>query len=302
MVKYREFSEVCSEEFKRYFYNCVVGKQKRTVDEYISYINIICNSIGKDFIEISDVDAEKHFQFLRTKLSEGNLTRKTYGVRLSCYRTVASYIEDKNADYKSPFSKIIRPDVNSEFNPNRIPSLIELDNLFSAIGNDRQTYLIVALATRVGLSTSSILSLTPESIFEDDGRVILHFEPKTDFKKDSYIQLPEDVAALMLNYIGDVSVKAGSSIFKNAHGNDMTLKNVDSAVKKYVKRCGLNDYTLKDFRNRAILEMAHAGASIQSLSDYTGLQALRLESFIKNKDLVSGNCPAELVNYRLVVK
>lgn len=303
MSKYREFTDVCSDDFQRYFFNCMAGKQRRTIDEYISYINILCNGVGKDFVDIAESDAQRYFNGLRAKLSNGKLTRKTFNVRLSCYRTVASYIEERDPVYRNVFAKIIRPEVSAEFDPNRIPSLSELDSLFSAIGDDRQIYLIVALSTRVGLSTSSILSITRNSVFEEHGKMYLHFEPKSDFKKDSYIQLPDDVAGLMKNYLLVTPYKDGSDrIFKNTRGNNMTLKNVDTSIKKFVKKAGLDEFTLKDFRNRAILEMAHHGASIESLSDYTGLQPLRLESFIRNKDLVSGNCPAELVNYRLIVK
>lgn len=303
MQKYRDFTDLCSDTFKDYFFNCMAGKHKRTVDEYISYINLLCNGTGKDFVDISEADAQRYFNVLRAKLSDGKLTRKTFSVRLSCYRTVASYIEERESTYRNVFAKIIRPEVSAEFDPNKIPSLEEMDSLFSSIGDDRQMYLIVALASRVGLSTTSILNMTSKSVFEENGKVYLHFEPKSDFKKDSFIQLPDDVAGLMQNYLKVTPLRDSSDrIFKNSKGNPMTLKNVDTAVKKYVKKSGLDDYTLKDFRNRAILEMAHHGASIQSLSDYTGLQPLRLDSFIKSKDLVSGNCPAELVNYRLIVK
>ena len=303
MGKYREFTEICSDEFKEYFFGCMQSKNKRTVDEYISYINIICKSLGKDFMDITADDAQRHFASLASKLADGKLTRKTVCVRLSCYRTVAMYIEERESAYRNAFAKIIRPEVNADFDPSRIPTLADLDDLFTSIGNDRQTYLIVALASRVGLSTTSILSLTPSSVLNENGKTYLHFPPKSEFKKDSFIQLPEDVAELMNNYLKCIAVKDNSDrIFKNSRGNNLTLKNLDVAVKKYVTKAGLNEYTMKDFRNRAILEMGLHGASISSLSDYTGLQPLRLESFIKNKDLVEGNCPAELVNYRLIVK
>ena len=302
-MKYRDFSELCSEKFKDYFFGCMAAKNARTVNEYISYVNIICNSVGKDFLDITGADASKHFELLASKLSDGKLTRKTVCVRLSCYRTIASYIEERDPDYKNAFTKIIRPEVRAEFDPNKIPTMEELDKLVSAIGKDKQSLLIVSLAQRVGLSTSSILSITPSSVFKENGKTYIHFEPKSDFKKDSYIQLPEDVAVIMNEYLSSVATQSGTDkLFRNAWGKPMTLKNVDTMVKKYVSLAGLTDYTLKDFRNRAILEMAHCGASVESLSNYTGLQPLRLDSFIQNKDLVSGNCPAELVNYRLVTE
>ena len=112
---------------------------------------------------------------------------------------------------------------------------------------------------------------------------------------------PEDVEEIMRNYISATPhLSSNEPLFKNAWGNKMTLQNIDKNLKKLIKKCGLKEYTLKDFRNRAILEMAKGGASIESLSNYTGLKTLRLESFFHNVGLIK-NCPANLVNYRLIV-
>ncbi len=297
----RDFSEFCSEEFKDYFFNCMQGKERRTIDEYISYVSMICNKYLKDFLDLTQDDVESYFYYLNSKLADGKITRKTIGTRLSCYRTLAQFISEKDETYHSPFTRIIRPQTKADFDPNKIPTMRELDLIMSEAKSDPQLFLILSLATRVGLSSSSILSLRYNSVMRERGHVYLFFAAKSDFKQDSFIQMPEDVAELIVNYCGDNLGASDSVIFRNKYKNPLSLVNLDRAVAKVIKKCGLDGYTLKDFRNRAILEMAQAGASPESLSGYTGLSPTRLESFITNKDLVSGTCPADLVNYRLIV-
>lgn len=298
----REFVDLCSEEFKQYFYNYSAGKNNNTRNEYVSYINMLCEYSGKDFLDITTEDAQNYLNYMNNKRSDGKLTRKTITVRLACYNTMAQYIDDKADEYSNPFSKLSRPTVKDEFDPNRIPTMSDLDKLMGEAKKDPQDFLILSLASRVGLSATSILHLTTKSIILDGEDVFLHFEPKDDFSRDSYIKLPEDVKEVLKLYIAskNLNLEEKSSLFKNRWGNPLSIQNVDQLVKRLTSKCGLEEYTLKDFRNRAILEMANAGASKEQLEDYTGLKAMRLEKFFLNKSLVSGTCPAELVNYRII--
>lgn len=303
-VLMREFCEYCSEDFTHHFYNCMVSKNTNTRTEYIGYINLLCNYLCKDFQDITYEDASKYLNYMNSKRIDGKLTRRTITVRLACYNTVALYLEEKCEDYRNPFSKLVRPEVRQEFDANRIPSMEELDLLFSEAQKDPQDFLVLALATRVGLSAANILRLTTKSIVKDtsDGSISLHFEPKSGFSKDTYVRLPEDVRDILVSYIEYKNYDDSDEhpLFINKWKRPLTIQNVDQLIKRLTDKCGLEDYTLKDFRNRAILEMVNAGASMEEMSEYTGLKRLRLEKFFENKSLVSRACPAELVNYRLI--
>ncbi len=300
----RAFSNICSEAFKQHFYNFSASKNNATRNEYISYINMLCNHLKKDFLSVDFDDARKYLDHMNNKRADGKLNKKTIAVRLACYNSIAQYIEDKSSTYNNPFSRLPRPEVRNEFDPNRIPSMEDLDKLFSEAKKDSQDFLILALATRVGLSASSILRIDTQNIMDDGKDIYIHFEPKSDFNSDSYIKLPEDVRDILKMHIEQkhIDLKENSSLFKNRRGNPLSIQNVDQLIKRLVTKCNLTEYTLKDFRNRAIMEMAKAGASMEQLENYTGLKSLRLEKFFLNKSLINGTCPAELVNYRLTLK
>ncbi len=297
----RLLSECCSEDFKKYFIECTCAKNTRTIDEYVSYVNLICDKLCKDFMDIKSNDAQKYFNYLHGKLNDGKLTRKTIGVRLSCYRTIGQYLEDRVENYVNPFTKIERPEINADLNPNNIPTMQELDSLMTEARKDDKAFLIMALATRMGLSATSIISLNVGSIVEQGDKLFLHFTAKSDFKKDSYIQVPDDVCVILRKYL-EKHKDDDNVLFRNNRGNRMNLQNVDKIFRDINKRTKLGDkdFTLKDFRSRAILEMAANGTSYEDLSSYTGLKSGRLETFYANTELISKTCPANLVNYRII--
>ena len=302
----RAFCQYCSDEFTQYFYDFTFPKNANTKNEYISYVNLLCNFLEKDFLDITVSDAQRFLDFMNNKRSDGKLDRKTISVRLASYNTIASYISDRSDDYSNPFSRLIRPTVKSDFDPSMIPSLEELDMLFSEAKKEPQDFLILALATRCALSASSILQLDTKSIVFDGDEIQLHMKSGGDFDRDSFILLPEDVRDILKDFLEkkfvDTSVKA--PLFKNKWGNALSIQNVDQLIKRLATRCGLEKYTLKDFRNSAIYDMVESGASVDDIMSYTGLKTQRLEMFFKNKSLVKSRdkkaCPPELVNIRII--
>ena len=81
---------------------------------------------------------------------------------------------------------------------------------------------------------------------------------------------------------------------------EIQIKNIDAMVRKYVLKSGVdNYYTLRHFRNRAIVDFIHAGSSIDDIADYTGLTKIRPHAYIKAAEAAK-TCPADLVNYRII--
>lgn len=302
----RAFSEYCSDEFKDYFrkYACSVRKS-RTADEYISYINLLCGFLQKDFLDISEHDARQYMDYMYGRYHQGELSRKTICVRLSCYKSIGRFLADAMDGYENPFEYIRRPDKSDDsLNPNRIPSLSELDQFMSVVKDDPMYFAIYALATRVGLSASAILKLRDTDVmketYDDDvtsEKLLLRLDGN-GLDEDRYIVLPDDVAKILLSYMS-IREAPDAFLFHNQHKHPLTLKNLDSATGRFVQKCGLQRYTMKDFRSRALLELVKAGADLDSIRDYTGLSYMRINTLVRSRYLVDRKCPADLVNYEL---
>ena len=302
----REFSQYCSEDFKQYFHDFSFSKNANTRNEYISYINILCGFLEKDFLEITPADAQRFHSYMDNKRNDGNLHRKTINVRLACYNQVAMYIADRRDGYRNPFSRLIRLSVKNDFDPNNVPTFEELDRLFTEARKDPKDFLILSLATRCALSASDILRLETSSIIVNGDKVQLHIKSSSDFDGEMFILLPDDVKDILKDYLSKMCISLDSKVplFTNKWKNPMTIQNVDQLIKRLTTKCNLERYTLKDFRARAIADMVSSGASMDEISEYTGLKFQRLEMFYRNLTsdscVVEKICPPNLVNFRLV--
>lgn len=304
----RKLCDFCSEEFKEMYadYGCSVNTVS-TLDEYTSYLNMLCTYLGKDYLDITEEDAQRYISHLLSKNSAGNLSKKTICVRLSCYKAVGRYVEQVKKGFASPFKRIRRPDkADDRINPDRIPSITELDAFMTVVKDDPMFFLIYALATRVGLSASTILQLKDSDVIIEDmaaageerSIVILRL-PSKGLSSERFITLPSDVGEITKRYLA-VAVPVDGYIFTNQHNRPMTIRNLDSATERFVRKSGINRYTMKDFRNRAILELAKSGVDLETIGEYAGLARMRVGTLATSKSII-GTCPVDMVNYQLKV-
>lgn len=306
-MKKRELSSYVSDDFRLYYDKYCLGvSNPRTMYEYTGYINLLCDYLKMDFLDIDEAGAHSYRSYLMSRVSSGNLTRQTVCVRLSCYRAVGKFIEENDVTetYHSPFDKIRRPELRTdEISPARIPSMRELDMLLSEAKSDPTLYLILALATRVAFNVTTIVKLKRNHIVCESGKMFIYIPPANEMSTERYVMLPNDVQNLMESYLDDAEVGDSGEddfLFYNKHHNPMTIRNIDAMVSKLIRRCDFKEkYTMKDFRSRALLELVKTGVDPDVISSYTGLKKMRINTFINSSGLVSGTCPADLVNYQI---
>lgn len=300
-----EVHDYMSDYFKKEIFQTYASKVKnaRTRTEYLRYIGILCNRFcKKDFLEIIEIDAINAFNQMYALCGEGNLSKKTICVRLSCYNSISKHIEKTypELEFKNPFTKIIRPETDEKVTLANIPTLEELDVILTAAKTEPMYYLIISIATRVGLSATKILKMKKNSLFTENGRVGIFFPDSQSPTRSLSVILPEDVQLLLMNYIESMTyINEDGNLFYNKYKHVLTLKNLDVNIASICKRAGLErTYGLKDMRTRAIMEMISAGATEQTVQDYLGLGALRTRQFFEVKNTLQG-CPADLVNYQI---
>ncbi len=303
-----ELTNYCSPEFEKYFrlYGIAEHKASRTVSEYTSYVNMLCEYAERDFLEIDFDKGQSYIDYLTRQYHAGSLSRKTIKVRLSCYKSIGNYIEGsgKVEGYENPFALIRNPMVDDDhINVTKVPSLSEVDAVLSAAKKDGpMSYLIIALAVRVGLSASSILKIRESSFVRDGDNVYLHFNKRDDAESDAYIPLPKDITAMVENYLMTVTPDDAGHILFNQRRHPLSIRNMDTLIKKIVTDSGVSsEYTLKDFRTKAVMDLVNAGVEMKTIGEFTGLRTLRLQTFIKAKGMAeNGGCPADLTNIQII--
>lgn len=290
-------------------------KNPRTKEEYSANINNLCNAVEKDFIDISKEDAVSFFEKMKGKVADGDLSRKTFNMRLSTCRSFAAYIETSEMEegYKNPFNEITFPPVENEITDESIPSLEELDKVMSAARESGlRDYLIFALATRMCLSSTAILRLTRECFREEQGQAFLVVLPAGATKNNHdvtarFLKVPSDVAEIFKKYLSELTqTDEAGHIFFNEKGTPMRLRNLDTRVKKIIGNAELTkSYTMKDLRNRGIIDMVAAideddTGTEEGVQEYLGVQPARMADYIRSAKIVTSCPPENLVNYRLV--
>lgn len=298
-------SEFLSEEFLQYFGRYAATlKNERTVAEYQSAVSLLCDYAKKDFLAITELDADNYFHYLTKRVIEGSLKNTTLNGRLYILKQVASYIVETfpQANYKNPFL-LVQPErgIKNNIKPSSIPSLSEID-LFLSHVDSPMYYLIFCMAFRIALSAQDILSLKLSIVQKFDDNYCLHYPSKNRFTPDRVIVLPKDIEELLVNYISNMSyVDEKGHLFYNKHHNPLTPRNLDAYFERTLKDSGIETkYTLKDFRSRGILDMVNAAiksdADLSSVGSYVGIKDLRLNTYVSANTIV-GDCPANLVNF-----
>ena len=294
-----------SDKFQHYFAQYAATlRNERTEAEYRGAVSLLCDYAKKDFLAITEQDADTYFHYLTKRVIEGSLKNTTLNGRLYILKQVASYISETfpEANYKNPFL-LVQPErgIKNNIKPSSIPSLAEID-LFLSHVESPMYYLIFCMAFRIALSAMDILSLKLSIVQKFDDSYCLHYPPQDRFTPDRVVVLPKDIEELLLNYIANMSyVDDKGHLFYNKHHNPLTPRNLDACFERTLKASGIEaKYTLKDFRSRGILDMVNAAlksdTDISSVGSYVGIKDLRLNTYASANTIV-GDCPANLVNF-----
>ena len=318
----RELCEYVSDDFRNAYRTFSTSvRSLRTLDEYTGYVNLICNYLKMDFLDIGYKEADGYFKELRSQISAGKLSRYTACVRLSCYKSLGSYIASLGIKekYEDPFQYIHRPEVDfNNLHANKVPTLGELDGLIDVVKQDTMFYLVFMLASRVGMSATDIVSIRSQLIgTNENGAYYIQFPAKTYFDEPRIVVLPDDVCAVLSRHLLELAGRSSAiesvqtrivenvskgCIFLNKHGYPLTVRNIDAYFDKACRESGLEKkYTLKDFRSRAILQLADAGVSAKDISEFTGLKMQRAQSYVRSTHIINGDSPANLSNIRYAV-
>lgn len=300
-------SKYLSDMFERYWRQYAATlKNERTEAEYRSAVSLLCDYAKKDFLAITEQDADAYFHYLTKRVIEGTLKKTTLNGRLYILNQVASYITENFPEehYRNPFL-LVQPErgIKNDINPSSIPSLAEIDQFLSHVDSPMY-YLIFCMAFRIALSAMDIVSLKLSIVQKFDDNYCLHYPPQDRFTPDRVVVLPKDIEELLLNYISNMSyIDEKGHLFYNKHHNPLTPRNLDAYFERTLKASGIETkYTLKDFRSRGILDMVSAAiksdADLSSVGSYVGIKNLRLNTYVSANTIV-GDCPANLVNFSI---
>lgn len=298
-----------SEYFSQDFVECISlffqteSVSRASMGTYMSRLRTICNELKKDFLEITEDDVDRYFSNLRSLCMVGKGKKSSVYSKWACYNRIGEYIsqlEGYLGSYSNPFSCISLDAPTGELNFHRIPTMADVDKLLSKAPN-RTYYLVFVLAFRTAMAVSEIVDLRKSSFSRSEGRL---FVQTGAGGKKKLLPLPEDVALLVEKHIDamDYSDSEGH-LFYNKYNNVLHEVNIRKCFKSILSKLNLDStYSIKDLRNRCILDMIAAsgdsGEALSTVGDYAGIGSERLRILEKSAAIIRNN-PADLVHIRV---
>ncbi len=259
---------------------------KKSRSDYYSLIVHLTDYVKKDFLVITETDAQSYFNHLLMLTSNGKQSLKTVKVKLARLKSVSnfilrhSYLFDLQQTYtRNPFQKVSLPVSDDYLSRKNVPSIEEMNNILHYAEKNEQLYLILSLMIRCGISAGEICTLKFEDFIQDSsGNIGIEYCYR-NVKR--YIKLPDDVLTLIREYIGDTTVSISEYLFHNKRGNQLRIRDLERLYLKYVPADLEPHFTLSDLRNGSAAYMLVCGASISEVAKYIGISTEWMRRFDK---------------------
>lgn len=259
---------------------------KKSKSDYYALLRDISSYTKKDFLELSDTDAQSFFNHLLMLVANDKQSIKTVKVKLGRLRSISnftlrySYLFDLQTSYvHNPFGSVTLPSLEEYLTKKNVPSIEEMDDILELAKKNYQLYLILSMMIRCGLSAGEICCIKYTDFVQDkQGNVGIEYRYRS---LSRYVKIPPDILSLIQDYIGDTDVATSEYFFCNRRGNQLRVRDLERLYLKFVPATTLPHYTLSDIRNGAAAYMLLCGASPKEVSDYIGISVEWMRRFDK---------------------
>ena len=242
-------------------------KRDVTVQSYKSDVIEFTDFIEKDFIDVRHEDVERYYIELDSRVRERKLAPSTMAKKIRELNSLSSFIYNHKetlgvtATYQNHFQEYIYLVEERSEQANSIP-IDEINQLLTAAENDIQSYCIISMIYRMGLSSTEICSLDLSDICVYENGVYLNVK-----NRKNKLFVPEDVYKIILKYLKDkcsdrILVRKGewkstrnslnegqNALFFNYRGRRITKKNIFNMMRKTCNRAGITPCSAEALRN-----------------------------------------------------
>lgn len=254
--------------------------------DYFAILRDISGYLKKDFLSISDADAQSYFNHLLILSANGKQSIKTIKVKLARMTSVSnfvlrnSYLFELQQTYLSnPFQKVSLPETDDYLTAKNVPDIDDLNSILHKAEENGTLYLILSMMVRCALSAGEICTLKFEDFIQDsNGNVGIEYCYR-NVKR--YIKIPEDILKLIQEYIGDMTVSQSAYLFHNRRGNPLRIRDLERLYLKYLPAEEKPHFTLSDIRNGSAAYMLVCGASTTEVARYIGIAPEWMRRFDK---------------------
>ena len=273
-------------------------KSEKSQKEYYYIINAFCSYCGKDYLVADANDFKGYFESLETGAAIGNISTKTICTRYAVMINFSAYIVSHAQDYGitsfvNYMIKVKKPGVSINIRPQSIPSLEQLDQIYTAAQTDYAMYCIIALVNKCALTVEQICKLKLQNFIIDSEMNCGMLFPY-QYSADKYVKLPDDVRDILNEYVNDIRNSPTEFLFCNAKGGQLTPRVLQNRMKRIVDMAAEGEqwnFTLQDIRNLSVVLMLKGGAEAEDVASYIGINSKWMQKFDRAvEDFVVAPC------------
>lgn len=279
-------------------------EKQKSRDDYYYIINSFCRDVGKDYLDADYEDFRQYFEMLEEKAASGHISYKTISAKYTVLISFSSYIVSHAAKYgvryKNHLVRIPKPAISVNIKPQSMPTLEQLDKIYTVASEDPMMYCIISLVNKCGLTVEQICSLKLANFLIDaENRCGMLFAFRSS--ADKYIKIPEDVCMILDDYVNHIRKSKSEFLFCNRRNDPLTKRVLQIRMQRIVTEASEGEnwkFTLQDIRNLAVVMMLRGGAEKEEVADYIGVESRwmqRYESAVAAFDLA----PCDYINIKI---
>lgn len=264
-------------------------RNSNSINVYFGDINEFLDYCRKDFIEITQIDADKHYEYLQSKVKRKELRLTTVKKKIKELHKFSDFIVENRETYKirkefDNFFYRYAVQYFSDEELQNVPTLEEIDKIMEAAKDNIMLYTILAMVERMGLKSTDICRLKLEDIVSDPNGVYAIVNRE---KEKQIYYIPEDVVQILELYLEQR--KNVDYLFYNKWGKPLNVQYLHTKTKELTKKAKVPRYSLKDLRKVCGVVLFAYGARPEQVAKQMGITSIHIRRYdneIYNKNLL----------------
>lgn len=264
-------SQVIWQDFTAHF------KSSTTSASYETDLAEIMNYFEKDFLQIDKTDIKEYYEEMQNKITKNIIKAATVAKKFRELHSFAEYICDNKGRYG------VQPSYQDEYQPylkllekqkkfaKSVP-VTHIDMLLKAAEKELQSYTILVMLYRVGLTSTEIIRLKLEDLaIYEDGMYVA-----ADGRKE-LCYIPEDAADVLKSFIKQR--KDMPYLFYNKRGNQLNLMYISRLMKRLSKEAGVPEYSAESIRNTCGVILYAYGVQSKQVAGQLGVTEMQIHRY-----------------------
>lgn len=272
---------------------------ERTIKNYYEFVSSVHKVDDEDsIIKHSDWST---LNLYVNHLTERNLNPYSINQKLSALKTYFNFLKLRRIVEENPLDFIERVSTDSVEQNTDYLTEEEYKRLLTTIGTklpnvkqdnfvltSKRDVLLVGLMIQTGLRVSEVLSLTVNQIDTENKRIKVLGKGK----KLRTVSFTNDILTLLEDYIdvrNTLDIKDTEILFLSRNGRKMNRQNVNTNLRKYCERAGIDkDIHPHCLRHTALSMMAESGLSvvkIQAVAGHTDSKTTARYTHVRTDDI-----------------